>query len=175
MTAWQRLEKGFGDIDFFDGLIHYELPRCLPEGSQVLLGNSLPVRQFEEYARGGKSLHIYGNRGASGIDGNVSTAFGLQAFYPDKPTFAILGDLTFYHDMNGLYAAQAHQLPLKIILLNNGGGGIFQRLPIAKFEEFQQYFFTPQDFDFRHAAALYGLILSGLLIGRAFRLVLLSF
>jgi 2-succinyl-5-enolpyruvyl-6-hydroxy-3-cyclohexene-1-carboxylate synthase len=71
---------------------------------------------------------------------------------------AILGDLTFYHDLNGLLALRRESLPLTIVLINNNGGGIFQRLPIADFEPpFTDLFVTPHGLDFAAAAQLYGL------------------
>ena len=102
---------------------------------------------------------MFGNRGASGIDGNVSTALGVAASEPRNPLVAILGDITFYHDLNGLLAVGAHKLEnVTIVLLDNNGGGIFRRLPIARFEPpFTQAFLTPHGLDFSHVAQMYGL------------------
>ena len=107
------------------------------------------------YAAGGEApLRIVGNRGASGIDGNVSTALGLCAAL-GKPVVALLGDLAFYHDMNGLLAARG--LNITFVVLNNGGGGIFGYLPQAGLEEFERAWLTPTELDFSHAARMYGL------------------
>jgi 2-succinyl-5-enolpyruvyl-6-hydroxy-3-cyclohexene-1-carboxylate synthase len=72
---------------------------------------------------------------------------------------ALLGDITFYHDLNGLLAAREPELPpVTFVVLNNGGGGIFRHLPIAGHEpQFTDLFLTPHGLDFQHAAALYGL------------------
>ena len=105
-----------------------------------------------------KPFFAWANRGASGIDGNVSTALGLGAARAGKALVAILGDITLYHDMNGLLAAQRCGVPLTIVLLNNDGGGIFHRLPVRQFEpHFSDFFITAHGLDFAHAAALYGL------------------
>jgi 2-succinyl-5-enolpyruvyl-6-hydroxy-3-cyclohexene-1-carboxylate synthase len=101
---------------------------------------------------------VYGNRGASGIDGVVSSALGVGAAHPGKPLVLFIGDISFYHDMNGLLAIQRCKIPITIVLLNNNGGGIFHMLPIKDFEPtFTDLFITPHDLDFSHAAHLYGL------------------
>lgn len=124
-------------------------------GSTLFSGNSMAVRDLDAYSGcGGKALHIVGNRGASGIDGNVSTALGLAAG-SGRPVLALLGDLAFYHDMNGLAAVRA--LDVVFVVLNNGGGGIFSYLPQAELDEFERAWLTPLDLDFSHAAAMYGL------------------
>jgi 2-succinyl-5-enolpyruvyl-6-hydroxy-3-cyclohexene-1-carboxylate synthase len=97
------------------------------------------------------------NRGANGIDGVVSSALGVAA-YGAGPVVLVLGDISFYHDMNGLLAARSYNLNLVIVLLNNDGGGIFSFLPQATLpaDTFEQLFGTPHGLDFSHSAALYG-------------------
>ncbi|BAN34211.1 hypothetical protein SCD_n00362 [Sulfuricella denitrificans skB26] len=132
-----------------ESLIHQLAGGCL------FSGNSMAIRDLDNFASGGEaSLRIIGNRGASGIDGNVSTALGLCAAL-GKPVVALLGDLAFYHDMNGLLAARG--LNITFVVLNNGGGGIFSYLPQAGLEEFERGWLTPTDLDFSHAARMYGL------------------
>lgn len=127
----------------------------LPEGATLLSGNSMAIRELDAYSGcGSAARRILGNRGASGIDGNVSTALGLAAG-SGQPVLALLGDLTFHHDMNGLAAARG--LDVVFVVLNNGGGGIFSYLPQAQLEEFEHAWLTPLDLDFSHAAAMYGL------------------
>jgi 2-succinyl-5-enolpyruvyl-6-hydroxy-3-cyclohexene-1-carboxylate synthase len=94
------------------------------------------------------------NRGASGIDGNISTLLGLAAASRQR-IFGLLGDLAFYHDMNGLLAAR--NIDGVIVLLNNGGGGIFGHLPQAGLEQFNRHWLTPTNLDFSKVAELYGL------------------
>ena len=130
-------------------LLHHLAGGCL------FSGNSMAIRDLDNFAAGGEApLRIVGNRGASGIDGNVSTALGLCAAL-GKPVVALLGDLAFYHDMNGLLAARG--LNITFVVLNNGGGGIFSYLPQAGLEEFERAWLTPTQLDFSHAARMYGL------------------
>ena len=170
-TAWRerllRADKAAQDAiaaevasgPYFDGAVLRDLVEFMPAGSALFAGNSLPVRHLDQFGSvADKPLFAWANRGASGIDGNVSTALGLGAARPNQPLVAVLGDITLYHDMNGLLAINRCGAPATIVLLNNGGGGIFQRLPVSQFEpHFSDYFITPHGLDFRHAAALYGL------------------
>lgn len=132
-----------------------ELLAALPAGGILFSGNSLPIRQLDGGSGSDdKPLSILANRGASGIDGNLSTLFGIAAA-TEQPVVGLLGDLAFYHDMNGLLAARGRRGV--IILLNNGGGGIFGYLPQAGLEGFEQHWLAPTGLDFSYAAALYGL------------------
>ena len=162
---FERLEQLTWDFwqetlePFFDGAAVRILVEQLPEDSLLFVGNSLAVRHLEQFGRHrAAGLQIYANRGASGIDGNISTGLGLGAAQPERPLFILVGDLTFYHDMNGLAAIMRCNVPATLVVLNNGGGGIFHRLPISDFEPtFTEHFLTPQPLDFSHAAGLYGL------------------
>lgn len=127
----------------------------LPDGGALFSGNSMAIRDLDAYSGSStRSLRIIGNRGASGIDGNVSTAAGLAAG-SKSPVVALLGDLAFYHDMNGLLAARG--LDVVFVVLNNGGGGIFEYLPQSQLEDFERAWLTPLGLDFSHAARMYGL------------------
>ena len=144
---------------FFDGAAIARVLATLPEDAVVFAGNSMPVRYVDAFDRPDvRAIALYGNRGASGIDGNVSTALGLAAA-TGRPVYAFLGDITFYHDMNGLLATRQHGLhDVTFIVTNNDGGGIFRRLPIARHDPpFTDLFLTPHGLTFDHAAALYGL------------------
>lgn len=143
--------------EFFDGVVLKDVVKQLPHGALLFVGNSLPVRHLDEFGSPlAKRLQVFANRGASGIDGNISTGLGLAAAR-SEPVTLVVGDVTFYHDMNGLLAAGAHGLDATIVLLNNGGGGIFRRLPVAQFEPpFTELFLTPHGLDFVHAARMYG-------------------
>src|SRR6266566_5956860 len=75
----------------------------------------------------------------------------------DRPTILVLGDLSFFHDLNGLLVARLHELNLTIVLINNDGGGIFSFLPQAAYpEHFERLFGTPTGLDFRLAVQMYG-------------------
>ena len=142
-----------------------ELATLLPGGATLFAGNSMPVRDIDTFFAGTeRPIRIIGNRGASGIDGVVSTALGVAAA-GGGPVVLVIGDVSLYHDMNGLLAARQHGLDLTIVLLNNDGCGIFSFLPQADMrnanealsgDSFELLWGTPHGLDFRHAAALYG-------------------
>ena len=167
LNAWTRISKnaeismadtleGF-DV-MFEGKIFLELSRLLPDNSLVFAGNSMPVRDMDSFFPSSeKDIRFLANRGASGIDGVVSTALGAAAV-TDRTSVLILGDISFYHDMNGLLAAKSKQIPATIIVINNNGGGIFSFLPQSNYKEyFESYFGTPHDLEFKSAAELYGM------------------
>ncbi len=155
-AVWQAIDQAMAD-SYFDGAIVADTLAHLPDGSILFIGNSLPARHLDQFGRpSAKRIQVFANRGASGIDGNLSTALGI-AVAAGKPITAVLGDITFYHDMNGLLAAR-HAPPVTIIVINNNGGGIFRRLPISQHEPpFTELFLTPHGLNFEHAARLYGL------------------
>ena len=126
-----------------------ELLEIIPDGSQIMLSNSMPIRDFDYFAsKTHKKIIVYNNRGASGIDGITSTALGALAAN-NKPTILLTGDLAFYYDMNGLLAAKKYSLPLIIVLINNNGGGIFEVLPISNYGKvFNDFFIASHNLNF---------------------------
>jgi 2-succinyl-5-enolpyruvyl-6-hydroxy-3-cyclohexene-1-carboxylate synthase len=158
-ATWRIMDDAIENSAFFDGAAVYEVVDLIPDDSLLFVGNSLPVRHLDQFGKPTqKRIRAYANRGASGIDGNISTALGIGAAYPDKPLVFIVGDVTFYHDMNGLLAVNRCGIPVTIVLLNNNGGGIFHRLPIKDFDPpFTDLFVTPHGLEFEHTARLYGL------------------
>ncbi len=170
--AWQTLETHLYE-PYFDGAVVTDVVDLLPPQATLFMGNSSPIRHLDQYGRAqSKPLFAYASRGASGIDGNISTALGIHAVR-QRPLVAVLGDITFYHDLNGLLhvaggkwqgtsdkgrVTSDHQLPLIIVLLHNDGGGIFNRLPIANMEPpFTKLFLTPHGLDFEPAVRMFGL------------------
>ncbi len=131
---------------------------ALPDGATVFAGNSLPVRDIDSFFPCRRAAaRFLGQRGVSGIDGVVSAALGAAAVGPG-PLILVIGDLSLYHDMNGLLAARAYEVGATIVLLNNDGGGIFSFLPQANgVEHFEELFGTPHGLDFSRVAELYGL------------------
>ncbi|NWF49467.1 MAG: 2-succinyl-5-enolpyruvyl-6-hydroxy-3-cyclohexene-1-carboxylic-acid synthase [Ignavibacteriaceae bacterium] len=127
-----------------------ELFKSFPDESNIMVSNSLPIRDLDSFVSPEKkNLQIYFNRGASGIDGITSTAFGISAG-SGRRTFLITGDLAFFHDTNGLLYFTKHKFPLTIIILNNSGGGIFYSLPISRHKKaFDEYFVVPSNLNFR--------------------------
>jgi 2-succinyl-5-enolpyruvyl-6-hydroxy-3-cyclohexene-1-carboxylate synthase len=137
------------------------LVEALPQRSVLVVGNSLPVRELDLYcrARSGGPV-VCSQRGANGIDGLISGAAGA-ALSAGVPTTLLLGDVSFLHDIGGLYAARSVPVPFTIAVLDNGGGRIFEQLPFADLPGVDgarlQPWLTPHGFDLSHAAALYGL------------------
>lgn len=154
----EALGRRLADVDEpFEGKVFSELAALLPDGATLFVGNSMPVRDLDSFFPGSpKAIRMLGNRGASGIDGVISSALGVAAAGL-QPLVLVLGDLSFYHDMNGLLAAKLYGVRATIIVLNNDGGGIFSFLPQAAYpEHFEALFGTPHGLDFSHAASLYG-------------------
>lgn len=127
--------------------IAWLVSKCLPEKTPVFVSNSLPVRMMESCARSSNQHYdVYFNRGASGIDGIVSTALGVS--YENRPSVLLVGDLTFLHDCSALRLQEILKGHLTIILVNNNGGRIFEKLPVAKSDiDFEKYFVMPQKVD----------------------------
>ena len=145
-----------------EGHIVRALAARVPDTAQVFVGSSMPIRaadSFWPYARGGQTF--YGNRGASGIDGLVSTGLGIAAARSSNPTVLLLGDLSVYHDMNGLWSLRRHGIKATIVVCDNNGGGVFNFLPQAQHTDvFEEIFATPLGLDFAQVARLYGLVYS---------------
>jgi 2-succinyl-5-enolpyruvyl-6-hydroxy-3-cyclohexene-1-carboxylate synthase len=120
----------------------------------------MPVRDVEAYfPQSAKPLRFLANRGANGIDGVVSSAVGA-ALATNRPAFLLTGELALLHDLGGLLAARRAGVQLTIVCLNNGGGGIFDFLPLAEHADraaYEQHVATPYDVDFADVAALGGL------------------
>lgn len=154
----------------FEGRVFAELAGLLPDGATVFAGNSMPVRDLDTFFPAvDRRIRFLANRGANGIDGVISSALGA-ATACDGPLVLVIGDLSFYHDLNGLFAAHKYELEATIVLLNNDGGGIFSFLPQANYPEaFEELFGTPTGLDFRQAAALYGASFSRPVTWREFR------
>ncbi|QED49065.1 2-succinyl-5-enolpyruvyl-6-hydroxy-3-cyclohexene-1-carboxylic-acid synthase [Cytobacillus dafuensis] len=139
-----------------EGKLFYQLTERLPEGATLFVGNSMPIRDLDTFFHfNHKSIRIMANRGANGIDGVISTALGAGTFL--QPLYLVLGDLTFFHDQNGLIAAKQFGIDINILLINNNGGGIFSFLPQASHpKNFEQLFGTPLDLKFQSVVEMYG-------------------
>jgi 2-succinyl-5-enolpyruvyl-6-hydroxy-3-cyclohexene-1-carboxylate synthase len=147
--------------EMFEGRVWLELSAVLPPSAIVWASSSMPVRDLDTFMAGSdRDVRFLSNRGANGIDGVVSSALGVAAV-STHPVVLVIGDIAFYHDMNGLLAAKLHQLKATIVLLNNDGGGIFSFLPQADYpEHFEALFGTPHGLQFESAAGLYGISFS---------------
>ena len=163
LNRWQRLEvagkaqlsTAIEEPSSFEGRTIRELQQHISDNSQVLVANSMTIRDFDYFWFSGESdAVLYGNRGVNGIDGTVSTALGLATNH--QPTYLVTGDLSLFHDLNGLAVAKTHNLNLTIILHNNDGGGIFEYLPQKGTKYFDYLFSTSQGLNYSGAAKLYG-------------------
>ena len=152
--AWPR--EGLPSLDD-EGPVAGHLSAAAPEGALLVASNSLPVRHLDEWARPRPApLTAAANRGLSGIDGVLATATGM-ALAAARPTVLLIGDLALYHDLNSLLLAPRFGVPLAVVVLNNNGGRIFQRLPIAAHEPpFTAAFRVPLDLDFTAPARGFG-------------------
>ncbi|KXG08791.1 2-succinyl-5-enolpyruvyl-6-hydroxy-3-cyclohexene-1-carboxylate synthase [Anoxybacillus sp. P3H1B] len=163
MQLWQNINKlakeelleAGKEEEMFEGKVFIELTELLPEKSTLFVGNSMPVRDADTFfMTNDKQIRLMANRGANGIDGVVSSALG--ASLEADPLVLVIGDLSFYHDLNGLLAAKLYQLHATIIVINNNGGGIFSFLPQARQEKhFEALFGTPTDLRFEHIIRMY--------------------
>ena len=152
----EQLDKVQEEPTLFEGRTIHMLQQMMPDEGQILVANSMSIRDMDYFWASGRSqAMVYGNRGTNGIDGTVSTALGLST--NGKPTVMVTGDLSFFHDLNGLAIGKPHGMNLTIILHNNDGGGIFQYLPQKGTDEFDYLFNTPQGIDYSGLATLYGL------------------
>jgi len=164
LTAWTAPDRAAASAiaAALDGLseprVAAELGARLPPGLTLVVASSMPIRDVETFFPvRADPPRVLSNRGANGIDGTVSTAFGVAAGASGRVVL-LIGDVALAHDIGGLLAARRLGLPLVIVLLHNDGGGIFDFLPVAtKGDVFEHHVATPHRLDFGHAAALYGL------------------
>ena len=152
----EQLDKVQEEPNLFEGRTIHMLQQMMSDEGQLLVANSMSIRDMDYFwATGRSQAMVYGNRGTNGIDGTVSTALGLST--NGKPTVMLAGDLSFFHDMNGLAIGKTHGMNLTIVLHNNDGGGIFQYLPQKGTDDFDYLFNTPQGIDYSGLATMYGL------------------
>lgn len=162
-ASWMRAEaaaRGAMDevMDSQEGVTEPRLARdlvdAMPPGSTLVVGSSMPVRDVDWFMRP-HDLRVLGNRGASGIDGFVSTAMGVAV--ASKPAVAALaGDLSILHDSNGLAVDGPDRPDLVFVVANNDGGGIFSFLPQARWPDtFERVFGTPHGISFERLAELH--------------------
>lgn len=161
LASWQRAEQTLTTFatayvrhaPWCEAQLIQHLLAVIPANEGVLCANSLPIRQLDtwSYVRH-TPLQVFGNRGVSGIDGQLSTLAGLNA--AGVPTWGLCGDLSFCHDLSGLLLTTKLQRPL--IVINNGGGRIFDYLPQRELADVVRYWRTPVTPDLAALAAPFG-------------------
>ena len=124
----------------------------LPNGSTLYVSSSRPIRDLEAFAKPRSGVEVFANRGLAGIDGNLSTAIGIAS--KRDCTYAVVGDLAFLHDLTAL--VNQEPVKLKLLVINNNGGGIFSTLPQAGVDGFEQIFGTPHDRDLFEISKVFG-------------------
>lgn len=153
LAAWLAGVEARGEA--FEGLPFAVLGGVLPDGALLWAGNSMPVRDMDDWLAGSaRAIRPLSNRGANGIDGVISTALGAAAA-DVGPVALVVGDLSFLHDLNALVAARLHAISATIVLVDNDGGGIFSFLPQASAdmpavglpEVYEELFGTPHGID----------------------------
>lgn len=145
--------------DAWDGGYAAAAVAGMPAGGALFAGNSLPVRLLDLTGNPApRAFTVYGNRGASGIDGVLSTALGA-AYRRASPVVLLIGDLSLLHDLGGLAAVRLQEISnIVIVVLNNNGGGIFERLPAAALgAAFEPLFIAPHGLTFAPFARGFGL------------------
>jgi 2-succinyl-5-enolpyruvyl-6-hydroxy-3-cyclohexene-1-carboxylate synthase len=168
--AGAAIDGVLADSGLSEPAVAAELGALLPAEATLFVASSMPVRDIETFwPQRPDPPRVLCNRGANGIDGTVSAAFGAAAHGPE-PVVLLIGDVALAHDMGGLLAARRLGLALTIVLLDNGGGGIFDFLPVADApmarepatggpageDSFTRHIATPTGLDFAAACALYG-------------------
>lgn len=164
LQKWQHMnektKEALREIELYDtafeGKVITDIVNILPEKATLFVSNSMPIRDTDTFFfTTDKEIEVMANRGVNGIDGIVSTAFGASTVL--EPLVLVVGDLSFYHDLNGLLAAKLQKLNVTIVVVNNDGGGIFSFLPqYNEKEHFEALFGTPLGLDYEHVVTMYG-------------------
>jgi 2-succinyl-5-enolpyruvyl-6-hydroxy-3-cyclohexene-1-carboxylate synthase len=159
-TIEETLQKHLSlsaDTPLTEPNVIYALSAAVPSEHLLFLGNSMPIRDFEMFAQPRAAApRVLANRGASGIDGVLSTALGATSAAGQAGTF-IVGDLSFLHDLNALALAKERTTPFVVVVINNDGGGIFSLLPVSGTSGFERCFGTPHGISFEGIVTGFGL------------------
>lgn len=149
-----RTAKKVADLsNWSEALVAREIGSGIPTGTSLFISSSRPIRDIEGFAVARSGVETFANRGLAGIDGNISTALGIAS--QRKETVAVLGDLSFLHDITGLIHDE--KINLKIIVIDNNGGGIFSTLAHRGVAGFESIFGTPHNLDLTKIAEAFGL------------------
>jgi 2-succinyl-5-enolpyruvyl-6-hydroxy-3-cyclohexene-1-carboxylate synthase len=159
-TARALLEKPLTDPEIlWEGAIAAELSRSLPQSAALHIANSMPIRDFDAFGGArAEALDCYVSRGVNGIDGTIATAVGEALGSGAERFWLVTGELAFLHDLGSLRLLRQLAIPVTMVVIDNGGGGIFEHLPIARHpRHFEPLFLTPQGEDIGALAKAHGL------------------
>jgi 2-succinyl-5-enolpyruvyl-6-hydroxy-3-cyclohexene-1-carboxylate synthase len=153
--TWEITEE-FLQHEACEGNVLTDIVSLLSPNSSLIVASSNPIRHLDQFVQPqAKDIFVFANRGVSGIDGTVATALGVGKVHFSPPVL-VIGDLALYHDLNSLHLIRRLNIPLVIVCINNDGGGIFHRLPIANYDPpFRNLFVTPHGLTFEHAAKMF--------------------
>jgi len=156
LAAAIAIERELGE-ELSEPNVARAIATALPEHTTVFVAASMPVRDLEAFwPVRDDAPRVLSNRGANGIDGTLSSALGVAAA-SGEPVVALIGDVAFAHDIGGLLAASRLAIGLTIVLINNGGGAVFDYLAVAgEADVYEAHVATPTGLDFAQAARLYG-------------------
>ncbi len=139
-----------------------QINKLIPKGSILFLGNSLSIRNFDAFSANPKHLDnntdkvldVRANRGTSGIDGVLSSAIGYAVARKEQTTL-VIGDLSLYYELNALIHLSKIKSGFIVVVFNNNGGGIFRQLPVGSTKEYERFFQTPLNINFKLAAEMF--------------------
>ena len=167
LTAWREadraaaasLERSVAGGGFLEGQVVRTILDVLPAQGLLWVASSMPIRDVDSFASAGASgVRVLASRGVSGIDGLVSTTYGASSS-GDGPTVGLLGDLAALHDVGGLAAVRRLGASATLVVINNGGGGIFEHLPLAGTDApLATHFVAEHEQRFDGIAAAFGLV-----------------
>ena len=145
------------NLEFSEGSIAQSIVESLRDNDIFIIGNSMPIRDVDMFSLTSKTkFFTFANRGASGIDGVLSTSFGINENYTSGGSVLLIGDISFLHDIGGLLAID-HEYQITIVINNNSGGGIFSFLPISNsgIKKFDKFWTTNRNINIKKIAELY--------------------
>ena len=157
--AHEAITDGLATTEISGPVVARRFAEGLPDGAQLVVSSSMPIRDLEWFGGNLPHLQVHSNRGANGIDGVLATAIGV-AVATGAPTGVLIGDVAFLHDSSSLAALARRDIDLRIMVVDNDGGGIFHFLPQASVIDpatFELLFGTPHGSDLTALATAHGL------------------